>query len=213
MEQLGQDFGYTLYATTLRGPFTALPLELGRVHDRALVYVDGKQAGIWERSRKKGNVVLSLAVGETARLEILVENLGRVNYGSKLLDCKGLLDGVRLGSQFHFGWDMYCLTMENMSGLAWQPAEAWNGLPQFLRGSLHIEGTPRDTFLRLPEFSKGFCMVNGFHIGRYWNTAGPQKTLYVPAPLLKQGDNEIIVFETDGFGEPVICFEEAPDLG
>lgn len=213
MEQLGQDFGYTLYATTLRGPFTALPLELGRVHDRALVYVDGKQAGIWERSRKKGNVVLSLAVGETARLEILVENLGRVNYGNKLLDCKGLLDGVRLGSQFHFGWDMYCLTMENMSGLAWQPAEAWNGLPQFLWGSLHIEGTPRDTFLRLPEFSKGFCMVNGFHIGRYWNTAGPQKTLYVPAPLLKQGDNEIIVFETDGFGEPVICFEEALDLG
>ena len=56
-------------------------------------------------------------------------------------------------------------------------------------------------------------MVNGFNIGRYWNTAGPQKTLYVPAPLLHPGENEIIVFESDGFDEPVIRFEDAPDLG
>lgn len=213
MEQLGQDFGYTLYATTLRGPFTRLSLELGRVHDRALVYLNGELLGLWERSRKKGEAFLSLAAGETARLEILVENQGRVNYGSKLLDSKGLQDGVRLGPQFHFGWDMYCLTMDDLSGLTWQTAEDWNGRPQFLRGSLRVEGTPQDTFLRLPGFTKGFCMVNGFNIGRYWNTAGPQKTLYVPAPLLHPGENEIIVFESDGFEEPVIRFEDAPDLG
>lgn len=213
MEQLGQDFGYILYTTTLRGPFTGLPLEPGRIHDRALVYVEGKQVGLWERSRKKGNVVLSLAAGETARLEILVENLGRVNYGSKLLDRKGLLDGVRLGQQYHFGWEIYCLTMDNLSGLVWQPVGAWKGQPQFLRGNLNVEGTPQDTFLRLPGFIKGFCVVNGFNIGRYWNSAGPQKTLYVPAPLLRPGDNDIIIFESDGFGEPVIRFEDTPDLG
>ena len=83
----------------------------------------------------------------------------------------------------------------------------------FLRGELTIEGIPADTFLRLPNFTKGFCMVNGFNIGRYWNAAGPQKTLYVPAPLLKTGVNEIIVFESDGFSEPIVRFEDVPDLG
>ena len=120
---------------------------------------------------------------------------------------------MRLGQQFHFGWEMYALTMKDLSGLVWRPAEPWNGQPQFLRGNLYVEDIPQDTFLRLPGFTKGFCMVNGFNIGRYWNAAGPQKTLYVPAPLLRQGDNAIIVFESDGFGDPVICFEDAPDLG
>lgn len=213
MEQLGQDFGYLLYSTTLRGPFTEQPLDLGRVHDRAMVFLNGKRVGLWERSRKKDRMVLSLASGETAKLDILVENMGRVNYGTKLLDCKGLLDGVRLGQQFHFGWDMYCLTMEDLSKLWWHTEVPEWKQPVFLRGELTIEGIPADTFLRLPNFTKGFCMVNGFNIGRYWNAAGPQKTLYVPAPLLKTGGNEIIVFESDGFSEPIVRFEDVPDLG
>ena len=213
MEQLGQDFGYLLYSTTLRGPFTEQTLDLGRVHDRAIVFLNGKRVGLWERSRQKDRIVLSLAAGETAKLEILVENMGRVNYGTKLLDCKGLLDGVRLGQQFHFGWDMYCLTMEDLSKLRWHTEVPEWKQPVFLRGELTIEGIPADTFLRLPNFTKGFCMVDGFNIGRYWNAAGPQKTLYVPAPLLKTGGNEIIVFESDGFSEPIVRFEDVPDLG
>ena len=120
MEQLGQDFGFTLYSTTLRGPFTDLPLDLGRVHDRATVCLDGKFVGLWERTRRHDEIRLTLGMGETAKLDILVENLGRVNYGTKLFDRKGLLEGVRLGQQFHFGWDMYCLTMEDLSGLSWR---------------------------------------------------------------------------------------------
>ena len=215
MEQLGQDFGFTLYSTTLRGPFTDLPLDLGRVHDRATVYLNGKYMGLWERTRRKDEIRLTLGMGETAKLDILVENLGRVNYGTKLFDRKGLLEGVRLGQQFHFGWDMYCLTMEDLSGLAWRPEGTGDraGQPLFLRGCLKIDGEPADTFLRVPEADKGFCVVNGFNIGRFWNTAGPQKTLYVPAPLLKKGENEIILFVSDSIGEAQVIFEDRPDLG
>ena len=40
-------------------------------------------------------------------------------------------------------------------------------------------------------------LPNGFNLGRFWNI-GPQKKLYIPAPLLKKGDNEIVIFETEG---------------
>ena len=215
MEQLGQDFGYTLYSTTLRGPFTDLPLDLGRVHDRATIYLNGKYMGLWERSRRKDEIRLSLGMGETAKLQILVENMGRVNYGTKLFDRKGLLDGVRLGQQFHFGWDMYCLTMEDFTKLSWRPEGTADraGQPLFLRGDLVIEGEPADTFIRVPDADKGFCVVNGFNLGRYWNTAGPQMTLYVPAPLLRQGHNEIILFGSDSVGAPEAVFRDTPDLG
>jgi beta-galactosidase len=83
----------------------------------------------------------------------------------------------------------------------------------FLKGDLQIQDAPADTFLRLDGFTKGFVTVNGFNIGRYFNSAGPQKTLYIPAPLLKTGSNEIIIFETDGFDVPVVTFTDAPDLG
>lgn len=62
-------------------------------------------------------------------------------------------------------------------------------------------------------FKKGFVVVNGFNIGRYFNPAGPQKTLYIPAPVLKEGNNEIIVFESDGYdANAVIEFLENPEL-
>ena len=77
---------------------------------------------------------------------------------------------------------------------------------------LREDSKPADTYVRLDGFTKGFVTVNGFNIGRYFNPAGPQKTLYVPAPLLRQGDNEIVVFESDGYELPVIEFTDVPEL-
>lgn len=214
MEQLGQNFGFLLYTTTLRGPMQGYEIDLGRVHDRAIVFLNGERIGVWERTRRKDPMTVTLARGETAKLEILVENMGRVNYGTKLLDTKGLLDGVRIANRFHFGWEMHCLPMEDLSGLLWEDSSVISdGQPAFLRGTFSVTGDPADTFLHLPHFHKGFCMINGFNLGRYWNDAGPQKTLYVPAPMLRSGENELIVFETDGCDALEVELIDAPQLG
>ncbi len=211
MEQLGQDFGFTLYRTTVYGPVEPLPLCFGELHDRAIVFVNGKFVGIKERDRRDDEITLTLGFGESATVDILVENMGRVNYGIHLLDKKGILGGVRLGQRYHFGWEMYPMTMDDLSALNFAGVPMGTA-PAFLRGNLHIEDTPKDTFVRLDGFTKGFVTVNGFNIGRYYNPAGPQKTLYLPAPLLHTGDNEIIVFESDGYTDPVITFTDTPEL-
>ena len=213
MEELGQDFGYVVYSTELRGPSEPLPLVLEHVHDRAQVFLDGKPAGIRERSGRCDEISIGLAKGETVRCDILVENMGRVNYGPKLFDRKGIFPGIRLGQMYHFGWDMTSLTMDDLSGLTWTNDVCDDGRPAFLRGTFTVSGTPADTFVRPEGFHKGFIMVNGFNLGRYWNDRGPQKTLYLPAPLLHEGENEIIVFETDGYDSPAVRLEAEPDLG
>ena len=92
------------------------------------------------------------------------------------------------------------------SGVVWQ-------LPAPLSWELEYgTGTPCDSFIKLDGFTKGFVVINGFNIGRYFNPAGPQKTLYVPAPLLREGDNEIVVFESDAYDAPVIEFVDKPIL-
>ena len=82
-----------------------------------------------------------------------------------------------------------------------------------MRGTLQIDGEPCDTFIKLEGFHHGFVTVNGFNLGRYYNDAGPQKTLYCPAPMLKSGENEIVVFETDSCDRNVIEFVDVPELG
>ena len=85
--------------------------------------------------------------------------------------------------------------------------------PTFLRGTLRIDGEPADTFICLDGFKKGFVKITGFNFGRYFNNAGPQKTLFVPAPKLKQGENEILVFESDFTDTFCVEFFAEPDLG
>ena len=211
MEQLGQDFGYILYRTTIQGPIEPLPLCFGELHDRAIIFVNGKCVGIKERGRRDDEVTLSLGFGESATVDILVENMGRVNYGIHLLDKKGILGGVRLGQRYHYGWEMYPMTMDDLSTLRFTGTPAGTA-PAFLRGNLHIEDTPKDTFIRLDGFTKGFVTVNGFNIGRYYNPAGPQKTLYIPAPILHTGDNDVTVFESDSYTAPTVQFVDIPEL-
>ena len=212
MEDIGQYYGFTLYSTTVDGPRDEAEIKLDSVHDRAVVFIDGKYMGYYERTREGEPVSFSLEKGENCRIDILCENMGRVNYGPKIMDRKGV-KGVRFNLQYHFGWDMYPLPLDNISLLEYKRESGDVKTASFLKGTLKIEGKPHDTFMRLDGFTKGVVFVNGFNIGRYYNPAGPQKTLYVPAPMLKKGDNEIVVFETDHSDRSFVTFLDKPDLG
>ena len=136
--------------------------------------------------------------------------MGRTNYGPHLKDYKGITEGVRLGNQFLFGWTIYTLPLKDISSLSYD-GQKEDKVPAFFRGYLDVD-EPADTFLSMEGWGKGIVFVNGFNLGRYWEV-GPTKTLYVPAPLLKKGKNEIIVFELEKVKEPVIEFLDKPDLG
>lgn len=213
-EELGTDFGFVLYSTVIDYPVTE-KLVIDPLRDRAHIFVNGELKGIMERDRRSDEVTIDCKAGETVKIDILIENLGRINYGNAMAgESKGIVGNVRIGQQILFGWTMYPLNMEDLSSLKLFPLDKNDcSCPAFLRGTLKIEGAPCDTFLRAEGFSKGFAVVNGFNVGRYWNDAGPQKTLYIPAPLLREGENEIIICELDGFNSPEICFCDTPDLG
>lgn len=213
MEELGCDFGFTHYSTVIDYP-TEAPLIIDPIRDRALVYFNGKFMGVKERDRRNDDITLKVNRGESVKIDILVENMGRVNYGTTMCDNeKGLIGGARIGQQYMFGWTMYPMNMDDLSGLNYSPISEKTDNPAFYRGELVIEGKPCDTFLRLDSFHKGFVKVNGFNVGRYWTDAGPQKTLYIPAPVLKEGNNEIVVFELHGSDDNTIEFTDVPDLG
>ncbi len=217
MEELGQSYGYILYRSELYGPRDEKDVRFDDMHDRAQVFVDGELRGVYQRWEEpkltESPAFIALGKGESATVDVLVENMGRVNYGPMLRDRKGTR-GIRLGSIHHFGWNMYPLDMEDLSVLEFGPLQEKIAThPSFVRGTLEIEGKPADTFVRLDGFKKGFVKINGINVGRYFNEAGPQKTLYVPAPFLKEGKNEIVVFESDGIADPVVTFVDTPDLG
>ena len=213
MEELGADFGFTLYSTVIDYKIEA-PLIIDPIRDRALVFVNGTFMGVKERDRRDDEIIIKCDGIDSVKIDILIEKLGRVNYGTEMADNeKGLVRCARLGQQYLFGWTMYPLTMDDLSGLVFDSSDENDKPCTFRRGILDIQGEIGDSFLRLDGFHKGFVVVNGFNVGRYWNDAGPQKTLYIPAPLLKQGSNEIIVFELHGCDQSIIEFTDTPDLG
>lgn len=211
MEKLGQAYGFVLYSTKITGPSSGRELILQEVRDRALIFANGAYIGAVERWNPKG---IPLEVpAEGLQIDILVENMGRINYGPQLRDPKGITCGVRLGYQFLHDWTIRSLPLTDLTGLSFAPdGDCDERLePVFYRGSLHVD-EPADTFLRFDGWGKGQAFINGFNLGRYWDK-GPTKTLYVPAPLLREGGNDIIVFELHGVKEPVVSFVDQPDFG
>ena len=214
-ESIGQNWGFTLYSTVVKGPREEMVLRADEINDRAVVFMDGEWKGLFERSRRADRVTVELGRDESVKMDILLENMGRINYGPEMRDRKGMV-GIRFGQQNHYGWAMTPLTM-TPDQLEKIPFRAKDGVgvkkSSFLRGTLTVDGEPKDTFIRLDGFHHGFVAVNGFNLGRYYNDAGPQKTLYCPAPMLKSGDNEVIVFEMDSSDRNEILFTDTPDLG
>ncbi|GAA0672629.1 beta-galactosidase [Kitasatospora atroaurantiaca] len=210
MEQLRQDFGYVLYEATLPTAGPAL-LELDDVRDRAQVFVDEQPIGVLERENHERAIVFTAPAAGSV-LRVLVENQGRVNYGQGMHDRKGLLGPVRLNGAELTGWANRPLPLTDLSGLAFAPAEGPAVGPVFHRGTFDIE-EPADTFVHLPGWTKGNVWINGFHLGRHWSR-GPQRSLYVPGPVLRPGPNEITVLELHTTSlDRTVELRKQPDLG
>lgn len=212
MELLGQSYGFIVYTTDISGPRQGESLYLQEVHDRAQVFLDGKYQGTVERWNPQALQIDVPAAG--ARLEIVVENMGRINYGPKLKDYKGITEGVRMNNQFLYDWSIYPLPLENPNAAPFQPLAGpleQRDRPTFYRGEFSVDDIG-DTFIRLDGWGKGVVWVNGFNLGRYWEQ-GPQAALYLPGPLLKQGRNEIFVFELHHTETASIELVDQPDLG
>jgi beta-galactosidase len=207
MEQLDQAYGYVLYRTIFDGPVN-VDLAIGAVHDYAQVFVDGKLAGTIDR--RLNQTVLPLHIeAARARLDILLENTGRVNFGPALPGERvGLLNSVMLAGRPLTGWQNYSLPMLTPAKLNYK-SKPCSG-PCFYSGTFNID-KPADTFLDTSALSKGEVWINGRPLGRAWNI-GPQKALYLPAPWLHSGQNDIIVFDLNSNARPTLRGLDHPVL-
>ncbi|WP_213862132.1 beta-galactosidase, partial [Streptomyces aurantiacus] len=228
MEELGLRAGYALYRTTVPVSGDGVLRFAGGVGDRAQVFVDGAPVGVLERERHEEALPVRLPRAG-ATLDVLVENMGGVNYGPRIGSRKGLLGPVTFDGTALHGWDCHPLAMDADAmdadadadadavgsvpfASAQSPAESpVDAGPAFHHGTFEVR-TPADTFLSLPGWTKGQAWINGFHLGRYWNR-GPQRTLYVPAPVLRPGTNELVLLELQATTEPRVHLTDTPDLG
>nr|BEK70010.1 beta-galactosidase [Kitasatospora purpeofusca] len=210
MERVGQSLGLIHYRTHVPGPRPEMPLRIDGVGDRAQVFADGRPLGVLDRNEPGGT--LPLAVGPAgATLDILVEALGRANYGPQLDDRKGIRRGVQHERQRLHGWEIRPLPLADLSALAFrEDVGATGGDPVFHRFETEVDA-PADAFLALPGWGRGLLWLNGFLLGRYTDE-GPQRTLYAPGPLWLPGRNTLVVLELDRHAEALEIRDE-PDLG
>ena len=193
-EALKQPYGYVLYRTTVTGGGEKL-LKIRDLRDYAVVMVNGQRVGTLDRRLRQDSLRVALPAGP-AQLDILVENLGRINYGKYLLqNTKGITKSVHLDGRELTGWQLYGLPFAQAPTVAAAsgPAPKATGSP-VVRAATFMLSTPQDTYLDMRQWGKGVVWVNGHNLGRYW-AIGPQQTLYVPAEWLKKGANDITVLE------------------
>ncbi|TXS45364.1 beta-galactosidase [Streptomyces sp. uw30] len=195
-EELGVERGLVRYEVTVPGPRQPYPLTVRGLRDLAVVYVDGQRAGVLTED----DACLKEPVAGHARVELWVESLGRVNYGPRLGEPKGITGGVLHERQFLHDVRARGLRLEALDaieGVRAVPSRELpeDGAPGLYRGTVTVRGAG-DARLELPGWTRGFVWINGFGLGRYWS-AGPQRGLYVPGPVLREGANEIWLLELD----------------
>lgn len=212
MEELGQNYGFVLYRKRVDAAAKG-KLDINEVRDYATVMADGKRIGTLDRRLGQRGFDVDLPAGAT--LDVLVENMGRINFGAKLVDdTKGITRSVRIGDRELSDWTMYPLRLDDLSALKFRKGAITAAQPTFRRGSFALRQVG-DTFLDTRELGKGHVWINGHHLGRYWSI-GPQQTLYVPGAWLKPGRNEVVVLEVDagsghslqGLADPVFATPE-----
>ncbi|WP_172964182.1 glycoside hydrolase family 35 protein [Streptococcus intermedius] len=198
MEELGQNVGYLLYRTQAEWDADKERVRVIDGRDRMQLFVDGNFITTQYQTEIGEDIFVSQQKRSTHRLDILMENMGRVNYGYKLLaesQHKGIRTGVCKDLHFILHWNQYPLELKNPEKIDFTK-EWYEDQPAFYAFDVELKAL-KDTYLDLTHFGKGVVFVNGVNIGRFWDV-GPTLSLYIPHGLLRIGNNRIIIFETEG---------------
>ena len=198
MEELGQNVGYLLYRTQAEWDADKERVRVIDGRDRMQLFVDGNFITTQYQTEIGEDIFVSQQKRSTHRLDILMENMGRVNYGHKLLaesQHKGIRTGVCKDLHFILHWNQYPLELKNPEKIDFTK-EWYEDQPAFYAFDVELKAL-KDTYLDLTHFGKGIVFVNGVNIGRFWDV-GPTLSLYIPHGLLRIGNNRIIIFETEG---------------
>lgn len=202
-EQMNQGYGYVLYSRHFNQPISGT-LAIPGLRDYAVIYIDGEKVG--ELNRNTQTYEMEIEVPFNATLQILVENMGRINYGSEIVhNTKGIISPITIAGQPISGnWEMYQLPMSEVPDFTQlgnnnvfkngsSQANRLKDCPVLYEGTFTLDETG-DTFIDMEAWGKGIIFINGHNIGRYWKV-GPQQTLYIPGVWLKKGENKIVIFE------------------
>lgn len=212
MERLGRGYGYLLYSANIEGKTSSKTIEFTKCADRAQIFLNGEPTLTLYDRETLGEIKFEREFPDGSRIDILVENLGRVNYGKNMLTQRKGIDGdVLIDGKPIKGWTVYDPALDvGLPELAWSeksPASA----PAFFRFTFNVDELG-DTYLDTSGWEKGCAFVGGVNIGRFWSV-GPQKRLYIPAPLLHKGENEVVIFETEGVRSETVVLRDEGDLG
>ncbi|MBR7832546.1 beta-galactosidase [Actinospica durhamensis] len=220
-DELGHYRGFMLYRTEIAYRGAAI-LRFEEVRDRAQVFLDRGAVGVLARDHHDRVLALPAGDGASRVLEVLVEDQGRVDYGRRIGEPKGLIGPATLGGAPLAGWRVQPLELDDIEPVAAALREAATGLegeapelvvgPAFARAVFDLEETAADLFLDTSQWGKGVAWLNGFCLGRYWSR-GPQRTLYVPGPLLREQGNELIVLELHAAADAQVRFTTSLSLG
>ncbi len=211
MEDMNQDYGYIHYETVILAPVSG-KLVIDELRDYAVVLLNGEVVGSLDRRFRKDALQLDVKEPNSV-LEILVENGGRVNYGKDLVNnLKGITKRVTLAGKELKGWTITSLPLHraDVTKFVFPRLRHEGNQPGFCRGTFEIEKVG-DTFIDMTGWGKGAVWVNGKSLGKFWGI-GPQQTMYLPAPWLKKGKNEIVVFEMESTGKRTLCGVDRPIL-
>ena len=221
-EDMDMGWGTMIYETSVPAIESASTLT-GDFHDFAQVYVNGKYVGKIDRVKNEKSLELP-AMPQGANLTIVVEGMGRINFGRAIKDYKGIIGNVTISSQKENCdisltptlWtnstvkDDYAIAQE-VFGMQTTKMCGTDSKAGYYRGYFTLSKVG-DTFLNMEAFGKGQVYVNGHTLGRFWHI-GPQQTLYLPGCWLKKGKNEVIVLDVVGpHGAAAAFCQDRPEL-
>jgi beta-galactosidase len=198
MEFFDQGWGSIIYRKTIPACKHTQKLIIKDVHDWATVFINGQAIGKLDRRRGENTVEIPVLKSK-ARLDILVEGMGRVNYGEAIIDRKGITEKVLLSDGETENelkdWLVFNLPVD----YGFQTKAKFNTKPvtgpAWYKASFNLKETGY-TYLNMSTWGKGMVWVNGHNLGRFWKI-GPTQTLCIPGSFLKKGANEIIVLDID----------------